>query len=335
MIIRKICIYFSVLAVLLNMVGNLDAAEIIAFGDSITVGSGSFSGGYPPKLEGLLANNGQPSRLLNYGVGGEPTAYGSGRIDGSLTAQPNASYILILEGTNDLFHGMSLEATQFHLEAMINKSRNHGVTPLLATLTPDSQSLGAQKDIPGSYNPMIHSIGANLGVPIVDLYAAVAPNWGGLTADGIHPNDAGYQVIAQAWFAVLSPSIASGGGSGGGDGGGGGGCFVATAAFGSKLEKPVRLLSEFRDLYLLPNLVGQKFVQAYYHYSPPIADFIAKHEIVRLIIRLTLYPLVAFSFFMVKIPFHMKMAVLTACLFVSFLILHAFLHRKKRPALCH
>jgi len=73
------------------------------------------------------------------------------------------------------------------------------------------------------------------------------------------------------------------------------GCFIATAAFGSKFEKHVQLLRRFRDLYLMPNSIGRAFVKAYYKYSPPMADFIAKHDLLRTMIRWSLAPLIAVS----------------------------------------
>ena len=77
--------------------------------------------------------------------------------------------------------------------------------------------------------------------------------------------------------------------------GGGGGCFIATAAFGSKFEKHVQILRRFRDLYLMPYKIGRAFVNAYYKYSPPMADFIADHDTLRMIVRWSLLPLVGLS----------------------------------------
>jgi len=73
------------------------------------------------------------------------------------------------------------------------------------------------------------------------------------------------------------------------------GCFIATAAFGSKFEKHVQLLRRFRDLYLMPNSIGRAFVKTYYKYSPPMADFIAKHDVLRTTVRWGLAPLIAVS----------------------------------------
>ena len=81
--------------------------------------------------------------------------------------------------------------------------------------------------------------------------------------------------------------------------GGGSGCFIATAAFGSKFEKHVRLLRRFRDLYLMPFSMGRTFVKTYYRYSPPVAEFIANHDILRAIVRWSLMPLIGLSWMLI------------------------------------
>jgi len=67
-------------------------------------------------------------------------------------------------------------------------------------------------------------------------------------------------------------------------------CFIATAAYGSPLCNEVNVFRKFRDKCLLPNELGKVFVAAYYRYSPPLADWIAKHPAMRRIVRIGLYP---------------------------------------------
>ena len=62
-------------------------------------------------------------------------------------------------------------------------------------------------------------------------------------------------------------------------------CFVATAAYGTDTAKEIDILREFRDTVLLPNSLGARFVSLYYKTSPPIADFISQHEVVRTAVR--------------------------------------------------
>lgn len=72
----------------------------------------------------------------------------------------------------------------------------------------------------------------------------------------------------------------------------GGGCFIATAAYGSYLHPQVQVLRNFRDSYLLTNAPGRLFVSTYYYLSPPLADFISKHDLLRAITRFLLTPLI-------------------------------------------
>ena len=102
----------------------------------------------------------------------------------------------------------------------------------------------------------------------------------------------------------LRPPPSSGGGSysgssysGGSSGGydddyGSPSCFIATAAYGSWLDPHVLTLRQFRDDYLLTNLVGTWFVGVYYRHSPPIASYIREHESLRIMVRYALAPVV-------------------------------------------
>ncbi len=114
-----------------------------------------------------------------------------------------------------------------------------------------------------------------------------------------------------------------------GGGGGGGGCSIATAAFGSSMEKHVTILKDFRDNYLLPSTMGRMFVNTYYKYSPPVAHFIEKHETLRGLVRMGLMPLVVISYSTIHFGPVTTLTMLVV-LFILPVCLVAFYRRKTR-----
>jgi hypothetical protein len=64
-----------------------------------------------------------------------------------------------------------------------------------------------------------------------------------------------------------------------------GGCFIATAAYDTDTAQEIDILREFRDEVLLPNSLGARLVSFYYRTSPPIADLISQHEVLRTAVR--------------------------------------------------
>lgn len=296
--------------------------QVIAFGDSITQGfpyidynpNGRQVGGYEVKLKKLLTGKYGETAVFNFGVGDETTVDGVNRIGRVLNAV-DARYILILEGTNDRNLGISRPTTFKNLSIMIEKSRNHGVTPILSTLTPDTSVFGEGKLIASTYNVGIKDIAASRGVPLCDQYRVLVNDWGALTFEGLHPNEPGYNKMGHEWFQCImgqEQNLQNAGGAVS-SGGGGGGCFIATAAFGSPIEAHVNLLKKFRDAYLLPHAWGQAVVTFYYRTSPPIARHIAQHSSLRWLVRGLLYPLIGLCYLL----FNAAEGFWTALLFMS------------------
>jgi hypothetical protein len=62
-------------------------------------------------------------------------------------------------------------------------------------------------------------------------------------------------------------------------------CFIATAAYGTDTAEEINLLREFRDVVLLPGGLGAEFVSLYYEVSPPMAEVIWQHELLRTAVR--------------------------------------------------
>ena len=72
-------------------------------------------------------------------------------------------------------------------------------------------------------------------------------------------------------------------------------CFIATAAYGTPQAEEINVLRHFRDQYLMDTSLGRKLVDYYYTVSPPIAQYISEHEILRILVRdLLISPVVGF-----------------------------------------
>lgn len=72
-------------------------------------------------------------------------------------------------------------------------------------------------------------------------------------------------------------------------------CFIATAVYGTPMAEEIQILREFRNEYLVTNPLGRALVGIYYKFSPPIAEHITEHPILKSIVRVGLLPAVAMS----------------------------------------
>lgn len=187
----------------------------IAYGDSITAGSfddpDRAEPGYPPRLEEILAGRGVPAEVENHGFPGETTEEALARIDSVLAG--GGDVLLLMEGTNDVGRRVSNETIAFNLAAMANRAENRGFEVVHATVIPRRNTAGFDqrniitRDLNGLIRELAYVEGRALADPFeVFLHHTDEPFTtlyvGG--DDHLHPNAAGYDVIAQVFADVLT-----------------------------------------------------------------------------------------------------------------------------------
>jgi len=96
------------------------------------------------------------------------------------------------------------------------------------------------------------------------------------------------------------------------------GCFIATAAYGSSMAPEVDTFRAFRGKFLMKSKMGNWLAHKYYLYSPPLAEFISHSEVLKLVSRLILWPLLLFVHLSLK--FGLLMGSLISILSLIFVI---------------
>jgi len=135
----------------------------------------------------------------------------------------------------------------------------------------------------------MYDTGTSVTLTATPASGSTFSGWGGACAGQNNPCRATTNAdsTVTATFQLLPPPVNSGGG--------GGPCFIATAAYGTPMAEEVRYLRAFRDQYLLTNKPGRWFVEVYYRWSPPLADYIRAHDGLRTTVRWMLAPWVGLS----------------------------------------
>jgi lysophospholipase L1-like esterase len=193
----------------------LNESRYIGFGDSITYGVMDYEyapeKGYIPRLRALLTQNFGTATLYNDGFPGELTGQGVVRI-GSVIANRQARYLLLLEGTNDVkFLEVPVDTAVFNLKEMLRKCLDAGVFPAIATLTPRRDWIWYYELYTNRFfalNAAIPLMASEKGVPLLDLFTIFDTYPGGgadllISTDGVHPNERGYQVMAEQWMKAI------------------------------------------------------------------------------------------------------------------------------------
>jgi lysophospholipase L1-like esterase len=197
-------------------------AVVVTLGDSITEGAASTANafrGWPDRLAERLAAAHSRYAVVNTGIGGNRLLrYGAGpsalaRLDRDVLSVPGVKAIILLEGINDIGRGFYPPTEPVTAEALIAADKQiiarahaRGIKVYGATLTPYK---GAHYYMPEgervreALNAWIKTGGAFDAV--VDFAPTVADKSDPSTfdvndnlRDRLHPNDAGYQAMADA-----------------------------------------------------------------------------------------------------------------------------------------
>jgi lysophospholipase L1-like esterase len=185
-----------------------------ALGDSITAGSFDdperAEPGYPPRLEDLLEDRGVPAIVENHGFPGESTAEALARLDSVL--EGGGDVLLLMEGTNDV-KDVSIETIVHNLDAIADRAENRGFEVVHATTIPRRNTAGfdARNIVTGQLAGLIretaHAEGRNLADPFeVFLHQSDDPFDTLYVGNGdhLHPNAAGYDLIAEVFADALT-----------------------------------------------------------------------------------------------------------------------------------
>jgi lysophospholipase L1-like esterase len=168
-------------------------AVILAFGDSITAGTGAGDAESYPAVLAVLSGR----KVVNAGVPGEVSAAGVQRLP-ELLDREHPALLILCHGGNDLLARQNHPLIADNLRAMIRTSRERGVPVLLVAvpspdlmLKPPSlyEELSREFRIPLERKALLRILGKS-----------------SLKSDHVHPNAAGYRLLAEALADLLKKS---------------------------------------------------------------------------------------------------------------------------------
>ena len=168
-------------------------AMILAFGDSLTFGTGAREEeSYPAQLERMIGR-----RVVRAGVPGELSAGGLARLPSQLDEhQPRL--LILCEGGNDFLQQQSKEKAADNVRAMVRLAKGRGIDVLLIG-TPE---FGFTLSPP----PFYATIAEEFRIPYENGVMSKILRDSSLKSDQVHPNAQGYRLIAERVAELLKKS---------------------------------------------------------------------------------------------------------------------------------
>ncbi len=170
-----------------------DDAVILAFGDSLTYGTGAGKNeGYPALLQASLSQ-----QIINAGVPGEISGEGRARLP-ELLAKVQPQLVILCHGGNDLIRKLNQQQIKKNLANMIETIQASGAEVLLVAVPQPNILLSP----PDFYQDLADTYQLNLEDNVIaDILSSPE-----LKSDPIHPNAIGYRLMAEAILLKLADS---------------------------------------------------------------------------------------------------------------------------------
>lgn len=166
-------------------------ARILAFGDSLTYGTGANeSDSYPVHLQALIDRE-----VIAAGVPGETTGQGLIRLP-SVLEETEPELVILCLGGNDMLRRQDRDQMKQNLSAMIRLIQQHGAQVMLIGV-PEPALFGL--DVEPSYGELARQF----VVPLEDQALPSILSDDSRKADKIHPNAEGYRDLARAVAELL------------------------------------------------------------------------------------------------------------------------------------
>lgn len=183
---------------------------IWGLGDSLTAGFRDPAGeGYRRGLDVLLAARqhawagtlADAAGRHHDGHGGyeasDLTPMAAGWESSAAAQAPGATLeVLLMAGTNDIRNGDSPARAAADLAVLLQTVQRPGVVIVMATIP----LIPGKEDLVRDFNGRVAALAAAQRLPLADMQTAVPES---LLVDGLHPDAAGYDAMAAAWYAVM------------------------------------------------------------------------------------------------------------------------------------